>query len=128
LIAALLWSPVERVAEEYRAQGLVESDALSLAADAVISRQIATTALPRRFTQVAREIWQLQPRFQRRGGRRPERLAQHPRFRAAYDFLLLRARSGENVGDLADWWTEFVEREAIPEAPAEEAPAAEGRR
>lgn len=130
LIAALLWPPVERMAAEHRAQGLAENDALSLAADAVISRQISTTALPRRFTQVAREIWQLQSRFKRRNGRRPERLAQHPRFRAAYDFLLLRARAGENVGDLAEWWTEFVERAAIPETGAEEVavPAGEGRR
>jgi poly(A) polymerase len=128
LIAALLWSPVHATAGVHLANGLGETEAYSLAADSVISRQIASTALPRRFTQMAREMWQLQPRFARRQGRRPERFAEHPQFRAAYDFLLLRAASGEPVGELAEWWTRFQEGRPLP-APAEnQAPPRRRRR
>ena len=54
-----------------------------------------------------KEIWALQPRFEQRAGSRPFRLLEHPRFRAGYDFLLLRAESGEVAQELGDWWTEF---------------------
>ena len=56
-----------------------------------------------------REIWQLQSRFETRWGKRPWRLLEHPRFRAAYDFLVLRADAGEVESELAVWWTEFQE-------------------
>ena len=107
LLAALLWIPMDRLARDNMAQGLKEMEAIMLAGDIVISRQTRSTAMPRRFTQFAREIWQLQPRLARGANRRPHRLVQHPRFRAAYDFLLLRAESGEEVTELADWWTAF---------------------
>jgi poly(A) polymerase len=68
------------------------------------------------LTQVAREIWQMQPRFARRTGKRPQATLRHPRFRAAYDFLLLRAEAGEGVGELADWWTRFQEGKEVPES------------
>ena len=54
-----------------------------------------------------KEIWALQPRFDQRSGQRPVRLLEHPRFRAAYDFMLLRADSGEVDQSVADWWTDF---------------------
>ena len=125
LVAALLWSPMHAEAAEFMARGLAEAEAISMASDAVISRQVGRIAIPRRFTLVAREIWQLQSRFARRAGKRPQRLIEHPGFRAAYDFLLLRVRSGEPVGELADWWTEFQRGAVIPEA-VEPVPA--GRR
>jgi len=56
-----------------------------------------------------KEVWGVQPRFEQRGGQRPYRLLEHPRFRAAYDFLVLRAASGEVNQELADWWTRFQE-------------------
>jgi len=68
-------------------------------------RQQARVAVPRRFTQPVREILGLQPRLERRDGRRALRLLEHPRFRAAYDFLMLRAEAGEVAGEIADWWT-----------------------
>ena len=55
-----------------------------------------------------REIWGLQPRFERRSGRSPFRLLEHLRFRAGYDFLLLRAAADEVPAGLADWWTRFA--------------------
>lgn len=109
LVAALLWEPLNAMAEEHKSHGLAEMDAIHLASDAVISRQISSIAIPRRFTRIAREIWALQSRLKHTRGNRPFRLLSHPRFRAAYDFLLLRAESGENVDDLARWWTDFVE-------------------
>ena len=54
-----------------------------------------------------RGIWALQPRFEQRTGKRPQRLLANPRFRAAYDFLLLRGESGEVPEELCQWWTEF---------------------
>ncbi|MGB1111305.1 MAG: polynucleotide adenylyltransferase PcnB, partial [Gammaproteobacteria bacterium] len=59
-----------------------------------------------------REIWELQPRFERRTGKRAFRLLTHPRFRAAYDFLCLRVDSGEPLGDLCEWWTRFQEADS----------------
>ena len=107
LLAALLWLPMDRLARDHMAQGLSEMNAIMLAGDIVISRQTSSTSVPRRFTRLARDIWQMQPRLARRLNRRPHRLLEHPRFRAAYDFLLLRAESGEEVTELADWWTQF---------------------
>lgn len=113
LLAALLWPPMHSLAANHLARGLGELEAGELAADAVISRQVARTAIPRRFTQMAREIWQMQPRLARIAGKRPQRLMTHPRFRAAYDFLLLRNRAGENLQELCDYWT-TVQRDAPP--------------
>ncbi len=107
LIAALLWLPMDRLAQNHIAQGMHENEAIMLAGDIVISKQTSTIAVPRRYTRMARDIWQMQPRLARKSQRRPHRLLQNPRFRAAYDFLLLRAQSGEAVHELADWWTEF---------------------
>lgn len=119
ILAALLWEPMQELARDYVARGQTEHDALYLAADVVISRQIATTAMPRRFTQFARDVWQLQPRLTRRAGKRPHRLLSHAKFRAAYDFLLLRAQAGEEVQELVDWWTDFQQEHSELLAPAQ---------
>ena len=92
-----------------------ERDAMYFASDVVISRQLANTALPRRFTKMARDIWQFQLRLRKTKGKQPQKLIEHPRFRAAYDFLLLRAQSGENVGELADWWTRYQAEHSQPQ-------------
>jgi poly(A) polymerase len=68
--------------------------------------------MPRRFSLPMREIWMLQPRLEERTGRRPLRLLSHPRFRAAYDFLLLRGEAGEVDEELCRWWTEFQQETA----------------
>ena len=107
LIAALLWIPMQAIYREHISTGMDERDAMYFASDVVISKQLANTALPRRFTKMAREIWQFQLRLKKTKGKQPQKILEHPRFRAAYDFLLLRAQSGENVGELADWWTAY---------------------
>lgn len=107
LFAALLWEPMRRAAEELRSQGMSELQSLQTAGADIIAKQTRRVSMPRRFSQISREIWQLQPKLVRRSGKHPLRLLQHPRFRAAYDFLLLRAAAGEDVQALCDWWTEF---------------------
>jgi poly(A) polymerase len=109
LFAALLWQSVEDEAASNSANGLNTPEALQLAADTVISHQVARIAMPRRFTNITREIWALQPRLAKPAPRRAQRLIEHPRFRAAYDFLLLRAEAGEPVKEAAEWWTEYLE-------------------
>jgi poly(A) polymerase len=77
----------------------------------VLARQVSQVSLPRRFSLAAREIWSLQTRLEHRRGKRAIQLLGQPRFRAAYDFLLLRAEAGEGeeVAKMADWWTKFQE-------------------
>ena len=109
LLAALLWIPVRDLANDHESNGLSEMDAIHLASDAVISHQIRSTSMPRRFTHMARDMWSLQVRLKNIRGKRPLKLLAHQRFRAAYDFLLLRAEAGEDVQELASWWTAFQE-------------------
>ena len=110
LFAALLWEPVRQDAEACVARGMSDIQAHDAAGADVIERQIQHVSLPRRFSLMVREIWALQPRLVNRRGRgAAKRLLAHPRFRAAYDFLVLRAESGEDVAEHAQWWTRFQE-------------------
>ena len=110
LFAALLWEPVLQDSEACTARGMSDIQAYEAAGSDVIERQIQHVSLPRRFSPIVREIWDLQPRLVNRRGRgTASRLLSHPRFRAAYDFLVLRAESGEDVGEHASWWTSFQE-------------------
>lgn len=110
LFAVLLWEPVRRLAEEGVAQGEALGPAIQQAASEVLQRQAQRIAIPKRFSVPMREIWALQSRFPFTRGKRPRRLLAHPRFRAGYDFLLLRAASGEADPALADWWTQAQTR------------------
>ena len=108
LFAALLWEPVLQDSEACTARGMSDIQGYEAAGADVIERQIQHVSLPRRFSLMVREIWGLQPRLVNRRGRgAPSRLLTHPRFRAAYDFLVLRAESGEDVAEHAKWWTRF---------------------
>lgn len=112
LYAALLWEPVRRRAAELQQEGFSEHDALVAAGEEIWQRQQAHVAIPRRFATPMREIFQLQARLPHTRGKRPLRTMAHPRFRAAYDFLLLRAQCGEADPALAEWWTRFQEMDA----------------
>lgn len=107
LFAALLWEPMRREAALFMAKKMPEIQALQLAGDAVVARQVQRVAVPKRFTLQSREIWILQERLLRRNGKRAWAMLENPRFRAGYDFLLLRAQSGEEVAELAQWWSDF---------------------
>lgn len=107
LFTVLLWEPVRRRFAQLLAGDMAANEAMLLAAGDTFVRQRSLVAIPKRFALPMREIWSLQPRLERREGKRPYRLLAHPRFRAAYDFLLLRAEAGEVDLELADWWTRF---------------------
>jgi len=107
LFAVLLWEPVRLRYQELLDGGAAWADAMALASHEVATAQQRHVAIPKRFGMPMREIWSLQPRLERRQGRRPVTLLGHPRFRAAYDFLLLRAEAGEVDPELATWWTQF---------------------
>ncbi len=113
LFAALLWEPVRVAAEAKVAEGATDVAAIQEAAQEVIVRQVKRIAFPRRIGMPMREVWILQSRFNKRSGIRPFRLLANPRFRAAYDFLVLRAETGEADPSLAEWWTRFQEVEEV---------------
>ena len=107
LFAVLLYGPIMRLAATKVMGGMPELQAVSEATDTVLLAQVRRVGVPKRFTLPLREMLTLQPRFERREGRRALALLQHPRFRAAYDFLLLRAEAGLVAAELASWWTEI---------------------
>ena len=107
LFAALLWHEVLSAWKTHQANGERSLPALHVAMDEVIERQTDKLAIPRRFSTNMKEIWALQPRFDGRSGRRPFALLEQPRFRAGFDFVVLRAASGEVPQELADWWEKF---------------------
>ena len=125
LFAVLLWEPVRERAAALQVEGLSEIQALQQAGDEIIAAQIQRVSLPKRFSLQTREIWVMQARLKRRNGKRAERLFEMTRFRAAYDFLLLRAETGEDeLQPLAEWWTEYQEVNAEGRgAMANKAPA-----
>lgn len=119
LFALFLWQPVRERAAQLEAEGQHPAQALQHAGAQIIAEQAAVMATPRRFSLPMREIWMLQLRLEVKGGRRSMRVLGHPRFRAAYDFLLLRAQAGEVPEELGTWWTEFQQENAQPgEQPA----------
>lgn len=112
VFAALLWLEVLDNWAERKTKGEQAILALFAAIDEVEAVQEAKLAIPRRYGSAMKEIWMLQPRFEQRGGAKPFRLLEHPRFRAGYDFMCLRANSGEIDQELAQWWTTFQHADA----------------
>ncbi len=110
LFAVLLWEPLRARAQALQEEGLPEAQALQAAASEVIAEQSRHISIPRRFSLPMREIWLLQARLRQTRGKRPFRTLEQPRFRAAYDFLCLRAQAGEQeLEPLCQWWTRFQE-------------------
>ncbi|AJD49598.1 poly(A) polymerase [Isoalcanivorax pacificus W11-5] len=109
LFAVLLWPALRRRVSFYLGHGMPPLQAMNKAAGQVIADQVGIVAIPRRYSAVVREIWDLQSRLPRRAGNRAAALMEHPRFRAAYDFLLLREEAGEIKPGLGEWWTRFQE-------------------
>jgi poly(A) polymerase len=107
LFAAILWGPTSEQWQRYQNNKIPVIPALQRAANEVISEQVQRVAVPKRFTLVTRDIWLLQIRLTTRQGKRGFRLLTHPKFRAGYDFLLLRSDAGEPLEELAQWWTDF---------------------
>ncbi len=109
IFAVLLWFPMIALSKKLQQSGLDPLPAIEKAMSMVISEQNKIISIPKRFTQVIREIWLLQYRFEKRAGGRAFHLLEHPRFRAAYDFMAIRALAGDEQMELAQWWTSFQE-------------------
>lgn len=109
LLAALLWEPLQIQAQKRIKHGENETIAWQNAANEVLTAQIKITAMPRHITQAMRDVWFLQNKLTRTTGSRPFRLLEQPKFRAAYDFLQLRAETGGADPELVTWWTRFQE-------------------
>jgi poly(A) polymerase len=108
LFAFMLWGPVEFRAQEFESNNMSPIQALQEAGRAVLNQESGQISIPKRFRLPIREIWTSQARLKNRRGKRPFVLLEQPRFRAAYDFLLLRCQSYEpELQSLCDWWTEF---------------------
>jgi poly(A) polymerase len=107
LLAALLWGQVEKNLRKFEGKGQPTVPALHSAMHEALDAQRESLAIPRRFDATMKELWLLQPRFLQRGGSRPYRLLEHPRFRAAYDFFELRAASANAPQEAARWWERF---------------------
>ncbi|WP_124949208.1 polynucleotide adenylyltransferase PcnB [Sulfuriferula thiophila] len=116
LFASLLWHELQIHYQKRLDAGEIPAPALFAAMDDTLDHQRARLAVPRRLDGMMKEIWSLQSRYDQRSGSRPYRLLGHPRFRAGYDFLLLRAESGEVDQELADWWTTFQEADETQRA------------
>ncbi len=134
LFASLLWHQVLEKWNAYKAAGELPIPALHLAADDVLDSQTDKLAIQRRIATDMRDIWAMQPRFERRIGKSPHKLLEHPRLRAGYDFLLLRCASGELDAELGEWWTDFIDadgpgrEELLSKKPADDGAPAKRRR
>ncbi|RDU95027.1 polynucleotide adenylyltransferase PcnB [Trinickia dinghuensis] len=109
LFATLLWHDVQQRAQQYEANGEFAVPALHHAMDDVLDMQTEKLAIHKRFSADMREIWGLQARLEKRSGRSPLKLVEHQRFRAGYDFLLLRCESGELDPAIGAWWSSFLD-------------------
>lgn len=118
LFAAMLWYPMQEHIQRLNSETqLTPQDAFFAALSEVMSEQQRSIAIPKRFQAVMKDIWILQDKLSRREGKRAFKTLEHPKFRAGYDFLLLRAEieSGNNVSnepstalqELAKWWSDF---------------------
>ncbi len=125
MYAVLLWAPVREYLLETGASGLEQgapkTRQIQDAAAEVFNRQVHYTAIPRRFTTQIGEIWAMQPRLEQYEGERVYKLLAHPRFRAAYDFLLLRESVGEATNARGQFWTDIQEHDERAQEVMEEA-------
>ena len=104
LIAALLWPRLIDISKE---KGSLNLRKFFRSMDRIIREQQVLTAVPRKFHGYIKDIWSLQLKLETRLGHQPYKILNHPRFRAAYDFLLLREEAARDSQGIGDWWTQF---------------------
>jgi poly(A) polymerase len=112
LFASLLWHEILTAWKRHLTTEKKLMPALHMAIDEILTIQHKKLAIPRRFDVVIKEIWTMQPRFETRSGTKPFHLLTNPRFRAAYDFMLLRCESGELDKNIGEWWKALVNADA----------------
>jgi poly(A) polymerase len=105
LYALFLWFPIQALARRLESEGWNDGQAMLEASQRIVATQ--QTAFPRRFSSPMKELLNMQWRFGQQHGARAARMLQHKRFRAAYDFLVLRGACGEVDQATVDWWTEL---------------------
>jgi len=120
IFAALLWPLVHQKVIQLQAEKIGTLPALQIAGSEIFARQIKTIAVPKRFSQISRNIWNMQPRFSNTRGKQPQRLVNHPNFRAAYDFFCIQSMVGLTTFQLCEWWTQF-QIDHPPQKPAHHA-------
>ena len=106
LLAALLWYPMREEMEKLQ-QRMPLFPSFHQASGKILEQQAQHTSIPRRFAAIIKEIWELQFRLPKRKGKRALQYFEHRRFRASYDFILLREQAGEKLDGLGDWWTRY---------------------
>lgn len=107
LYACFLWWPVLNHKQQLMDEGISPAEAMQRSVAHVITQQIKIISIPRRFTQFIRDVWLMQHRLETRRGKQIGDLILHPKFRAAYDFLMLRTKVEEIPPDAGTWWTDF---------------------
>lgn len=107
ILSALFWDDVRQLWLRKQENGMSHTAALQSAIHDFRENGELRNGIPQRYSITMREIWALQSHFEYRRGGKPHRLLSQARFRAAYDFLLIRAKFGEVPQELADWWTAF---------------------
>ncbi len=133
LLAAIHWPVVQHVTQQLTHAGEAPIQAVHSAGQQVIAETCLHTAIPKRFSIPVREIWDFQPRLEKRQPRRVKDLLASRRFRAAYDLLLLRESSGENLDDAGAFWAAQQEKYpelvgSAPPPPSEDRPRRRPRR
>jgi len=114
IFAILLWPAVHKQAMNLQSDKLKIVPALFQASSSVMSHQLKYISIPRRFSQMTRDIWTAQPKFQRTQGKQPARLLAQPCFRAAYDFMCIQSMVSLVPGNLCHWWTEYQQHHQAP--------------
>jgi len=127
MLAVLLWEPMQERVRVHQDAGETLYSAMSIAQNEVVKEQMRQLAPPRRIVTAMREIWMLQYQFSQTRKHRIMRAFEHPRFRAAYDFLLLRVQAGEPLGELAEWWTQFQQADIATQESMIDKPRSTGR-
>lgn len=125
IYAVMLWPVFKNRLDQHPDEEMPAHQKWQGVAAEVLSQQVQTTAMPKRFSLISRDIWLLQPRFEKTRGKQPARLAANPVFRAAYDFLCLQSSVGLVNDKLCQWWTEYQQQEGVEintEAPKKRRP------
>ena len=128
IFAALLWPVVHQKAIQLQAEKISTLPALQIAGSEIFSNQVKTIAVPKRFSQIAKNIWNMQPRFSNTHGKQPNRLVNHPNFRAGYDFFCIQSMVGLTTFQLCEWWTQFQIEHPPEKKPAFRKPGHRPRR
>ena len=111
LFAAMLWYPLQHYIKQINLHNQMSpQDAFFAALSEIMPEQQRSISIPKRFQSVMKDIWILQEKLVRREGKKAFKTFEHPKFRAGYDFLLLRAQietENTQLVELAKWWTDF---------------------